>query len=104
VFGAVGLPASADVYTRLHEHITHIEKAVQEHDLVTSTFATIMLWSMVITGSILVHAKERELLAQGLRMPQYATYTSIQTAELLELVWGDGGPRSFGPYGLYLAM
>jgi hypothetical protein len=104
VLGIAGLPASADVLSRLHEHITHIEEAVQEHSLVTSAFATIMLWPMVIAGSVLMQADERELLTQGLRMPQYATCNSIQTAELLELLWKDGDPRSFGPYGLYLAM
>ena len=37
-------------------------------------------------------------------MPLYATCTSVQTAELLELLWKDEDPRSFGPYGLCLVM
>jgi hypothetical protein len=104
MLGTTRLPASAEVHARLHEHLVHIKDAVECHNLVTSTFATIMLWPMVITGSVLLPTHERELLAQGLRMPQYATCNSIQTAELLELVWADGDPQSFGPYGLYLAM
>jgi hypothetical protein len=61
-------PARAEVHTRLHEHLAHIKDAVESHNLVTSTFATILLWPMIITGSVLMPANERELLAQGLRM------------------------------------
>jgi len=104
MLGTARLPASAEVHTRLHEHLAHIKDAVESQDLVTSTFATILLWPMIIAGSVLVPGNERELLAQGLRMAQYANCTSIQTAELLELMWADEDPRSFGPYGLYLAM
>jgi hypothetical protein len=104
MLGTARLPASAEVHAKLHEHLAHMKDAVESHNLVTSTFATIMLWPMVIAGSVLVLANERELLVQGLRMAEYANCNSIQTAELLELVWADEDPRSFGPYGLYLAM
>jgi hypothetical protein len=104
VLGTAGLPASADVHERLHKHINSISEAVQRHDLVMSPFATILLWPMIIAGSVLVQAEKQEVLTQGLRMPLYATCTSVQTAELLELVWVDTDPKSFGPYGLYLAM
>jgi hypothetical protein len=104
MLGTASLPASAEVHARLHEHLAHIKDAVESHNLVTSTFATIMLWPMVIAGSVLLPTHERGLLAQGLRMADYANCTSIQTAELLELMWADDDSRSFGPYGLYLAM
>jgi Fungal specific transcription factor domain len=104
VLGTAGLPASADMQIELHEYITHIAEAVEGHNLVTLPFATIILWPMVIAGSVLTQAPEREMLLRGLRAPEYTTCNSIQTAKLLELVWEDKDPRSFGPYGLYLAM
>jgi Fungal specific transcription factor domain len=104
MLGTAGLPADADIHIRLQKHIMQIAGVFLEHDLVTSMYATILLWPMAIMGSVLLQVPERELLIQGLRAPQYATFNSIQLAELLQLLWVDKDPRSFGPYGLYVEM
>ncbi|CAK7271743.1 hypothetical protein SEPCBS119000_004763 [Sporothrix epigloea] len=76
--------ASAATFQR---HIHAIGEAVLGADLVASRFATILLWPLLIAGSILVHPDERTFLAEGLRTSPQATWSSIRAAEVLEKLW-----------------
>ncbi|CAK7216935.1 hypothetical protein SBRCBS47491_002992 [Sporothrix bragantina] len=68
-------------------HIHAIGEAVLGADLVASRFATILLWPLLIAGSILVHPDERIFLAEGLRASPQATWSSIRAADMLEKLW-----------------
>ncbi|KAL1891737.1 hypothetical protein Sste5346_007487 [Sporothrix stenoceras] len=68
-------------------HIHAIGEAVLGADLVASRFATILLWPLLIAGSILAHPDERVFLAEGLRASPQATWSSIRAADLLEQLW-----------------
>ncbi|CAK7220921.1 hypothetical protein SEUCBS140593_004398 [Sporothrix eucalyptigena] len=76
--------ASAAAFQR---HIHAIGEAVLGADLVASRFATILLWPLVIAGSILVHPDERTFLAEGLRASPQATWSSIRAADVLQQLW-----------------
>jgi hypothetical protein len=102
--GTAALPAGADVLARMHKHVACIGEVLLEHDVPAPTPATTTLRPTAAAGPVLPQANERERSVQGLRNSQRANWNSIRTAELLELVWADGDPKSFGPYGMYLAM
>ena len=82
--GGGGSGSSSATFQR---HIHAIGEAVLGADLVASRFVTIMLWPLLIAGSILVHPDERMFLAEGLRVSPQATWSSIRAAELLEKLW-----------------
>ncbi|ERT00096.1 hypothetical protein HMPREF1624_03465 [Sporothrix schenckii ATCC 58251] len=80
-------PTSGPSVAALQRHIHALGEAVLGADLVASRFATILLWPLLIAGSILVHPDERVFLAEGLRASPQATWSSIRAAEVLEQLW-----------------
>lgn len=71
----------------IQRHIHAIGEAILGADLVASRFATILLWPLLIAGSILAHPDERVFLAEGLRASPQATWSSIRAADMLEQMW-----------------
>ncbi|EPE07504.1 c6 transcription factor [Ophiostoma piceae UAMH 11346] len=104
-------PGETTDLAAVQRHIIAIGEAVIGADLVASRFATILLWPLLITGSVMVHADERMFLAEGLRASPQATWASIKAADVLEKMWARrdvalttpppaGGRRYYGPIGL----
>jgi hypothetical protein len=89
---------------RMQVHVTEILTRAVVHNLGKSQLAPIILWSAVITGSVMTSDTDRWNVTEGWRNTPYATWISFRGAELLETMWRDGDPRGYGPYGLYLTM
>lgn len=72
--------------------------------LSNSPFETVLLWPMLIAGSCMVCADQRESLRVALRSNRFQMKHSFQAAALLESVWWDPDERIYGPYGLSVMM
>ena len=104
-------PGETTDQAAVQRHIIAIGEAVIGADLVASRFATILLWPLLISGSVMEHADERMFLAEGLRASPQATWASIKAADVFEKMWARrdavlaapppaGGRRYYGPIGL----
>ena len=95
---------SAEFQTSIQVYTLQIGVAVLGNELVTSSFAIILLWPLMVAGSVVLGLEERKLLVDGMTDRESASWNAIRGAELLQKVWEDDDPRVFGPYGLYLMM
>ncbi len=94
-----------DFKETMQTHALALGAAVLDNDVLSSVFATVILWPVMVMGSVLATAELRELLLINMRA-EYTTWNSVRGADLLELMWADQNddPRCYGPYGLYLTM
>jgi hypothetical protein len=93
-----------DLLSKIQHHIDALGPILTDNRLVTSLFRSILLWPIIIGGSVVTRQGERDLLLQGMRSPVVSTRNTIRASNVLELLWKDDDPRAFGPYGLYLTM
>lgn len=89
---------------KIGSHLESMASQLLGYQLPTSRVAPMLLWPIIIAGSIVLEDFGRILLSEGLRNTPYLAWSSIRAAELLELLWADDDPRAYGPYGLYLVM
>lgn len=90
--------------SKIQHHIDALGPILTDNGLVASPFRSILLWPIIIGGSVVIKQGERDLLLQGMRNPVVSTRNTILASNVLELLWKDDDPRAFGPYGLYLTM
>ncbi|KAH8900741.1 hypothetical protein GQ53DRAFT_633146 [Thozetella sp. PMI_491] len=69
-----------------------------------SPFSTIMMWPLMIVGSCLIRVDQRLDLRERCQNSSFQMTHVSKAADLLQLVWEDPDKRSYGPYGLQLAM
>lgn len=61
---------------------------------------TVVVWPMLITGSMMLEEKQRQSLGQLIRTHQTRTALGEHIARLLQWVWEDGNESTFGITGL----
>jgi len=100
------LPPSDDLLATLSYHVGGLAKAVFSHGLLNSPFSSILLWPMIMAGSVIADPDRMEVMSWRLRSGIASTSTSVHVAEVLEALWLDRetDPRCWGPYGLYLTL
>jgi len=100
------LPPGDELRARLSDHVGGAAMAVFGHDLLGSSFASVLLWPMIVVGSVIDDPQRMQVLSWRLRTSAASTTTSLHVAELLEALWRDRetDERCWGPYGLYLTM
>ncbi|KAL1868225.1 hypothetical protein VTK73DRAFT_3787 [Phialemonium thermophilum] len=89
---------------RLGRHLELLATSILGNQLPVSRVAPVLLWPIMIAGSVVSDASGRALLSESMRTVPYVTWSVVRGAELLELLWADEDPRAYGPYGLYMVM
>lgn len=65
-----------------------------------SSVLTTFLWPSMILGSCLRDPLHREELRNGMLRTPFNMTSILEAVQLLELLWEDPAPDSYGPYGL----
>lgn len=87
---------------RIQEHVDKIRLYAEQ--AAGSPYETILLGPLIIAGSCMLQADQRQLLQDSLRSNRFHMHHCVRAASLLENVWNDPSGRLFGPYGLAVMM
>ncbi|KAJ5364808.1 fungal-specific transcription factor domain-containing protein [Penicillium cataractarum] len=87
---------------RVQKHIDNIMLYAEQ--AAGSPYETIFLGPLIIVGSCMLQAEQRQLLLDSLRSNRFHMNHCLQAASLLEQLWNDRSGRLFGPYGLAIIM
>ena len=69
-----------------------------------SSALTILLWPSMILGSCLRDPLHREELRNSMLKAPFNMTSTVRAVQLLELLWEDSAPDSYGPFGLGSVM
>jgi hypothetical protein len=72
--------------------------------LLASRYIATAAWPVAIGGSCMSEPEQQKALLREMRTGWYSMGLLGVLGDVLQLLWDDPDPRSYGPYGLYLTM